>query len=113
MGLSVQDQRWLYDYFIGGAPQAKLYQKISVTGSATGLTYPDGSTSALITIVSTITSGPAVMYLETGVNPTATDGMPQYNGSSMEVLGPTNLANFKIIQAGAGTHTAHVTYYIQ
>lgn len=105
-------ERFIKDFMVTGAPQAKSYQKLTVNGTAASFTLPDGCNSAVIAIESSAT-GFAVRFLETGVDPTTTDGMPRSNGDYVEILGRTNCENFRIIQAQAGTHVAHITYYIQ
>ena len=88
------------------------YQKLTVAGTAVSLTVPTNSRYALITVESTIAT-PAIRYLELGdaTLPTATDGMPRITADTFDIHGAQNLANFRAIQVGAGTHILHIQYY--
>lgn len=90
--------------------EAFAYEKITVDGTVKTLTIPTNAKVAILTLVSTITSGPAVM-VRYDANPTSSDGTPFFNGDRWNVLDPKNLVNFKVTQFGAGTHTLYVEYY--
>lgn len=85
------------------------YQKLTVAGTAVSLTIPTGARYALVVVQSSIAT-PAIRYLEYGT-PTATDGIPRSDLDAFDIQGAQNLANFKAIQVGAGTHTLHIQYY--
>lgn len=88
------------------------YAQLSVDGTVRNLpSIPAGAVMAMIAVESTITSGVAIRYREDGTNPTTTVGFPYVNGSYFSVDGKGNISKFKIIQAGAGTHTISVNYY--
>lgn len=90
-------------------PVAIGYQKLTVAGTAVGLTVPADSRYAVITVETTAT----IRYLELGAStlPTSTDGLPKSNLDVFDVLGYSNLINFRAIQTAAGTHTLHIQYY--
>jgi len=86
------------------------YEKVSVTGTAIGLTVPTGAKYADITLESTITASVPVRYLISSV-PTATDGKAIIHLTTFDIAGKPNLDKIKFIQTTAGTHTLHVEYY--
>ncbi len=85
------------------------YQKLTVDGTVKSLTIPTGARYALCVLQSSITT-PAIRYLEYGT-PSATDGIPRSDLDAFDIQGAQNLANFKVTQVGAGTHTLHIQYY--
>lgn len=90
--------------------EAFSYEKITVTGSVSTLTIPTGAKVAVMSLVSTITSGPAAWVRYDGT-PSSGGGSPFYNGDRWNVVDPKNLVNFKITQDSGGTHTLYVEYY--
>ncbi len=88
------------------------YQKLTVAGTAVQLTVPTDTRYAIVVVQSSITT-PAIRYLELGGGtlPTATDGIPRSELDAFDIQGAQNLANFRAIQVGAGTHTLHIQYY--
>ena len=90
--------------------EAFAYEKVVVTGSVSTLTVPAGAKVAVLSLVSTITTGPAA-WVRYDANPATGGGSPFYNGDRWNVVDPKNLVNFKIIQDSAGTHTLYVEYY--
>lgn len=93
--------------------KAFAYQKVSVAGTAIGLTVPDGTKYCEIKFISTINTTFAVMYLNLGTAqlPTATDGLPLDHGTFFDITDYENINNFRAIQTAAGTHTLYVQYY--
>lgn len=85
------------------------YQKLTVDGTVKSLTIPTGARYALCVLQSSIAT-PAVRYLEYGT-PSSTDGIPRSDLDAFDIQGAQNLTNFKVTQAGAGTHTLHIQYY--
>lgn len=85
------------------------YQKLTVDGTVKSLTIPTGARYALCVLQSSIAT-PAVRYLEYGT-PSSTDGIPRSDLDAFDIQGAQNLANFKVTQVGAGTHTLHIQYY--
>ena len=90
--------------------EAFAYEKITVDGTVKTLTIPTDAKTAVLALVSTITSSPAVM-VRYDANPTTTDGMPFFNGDRFNVVDAKNLAMFKVTQVAGGTHTLYVEYY--
>jgi len=86
------------------------YQKIVVDGTVQSLTIPTDAKIAVMSLVSTITSGPAV-WVRYDANPATGGGQPFYNGDRWNVVDAKNLVNFKITQDSAGTHTLYIEYY--
>ena len=91
----------------GGAPyQAtpKGYQQIVGMVASTALTVPGGATFAVISA-----EGPTVRWTDDGTVPTASVGMPLFEGSPPQVFSG-DLAVLKFIQSAA-TSTLNVSYY--
>ena len=86
------------------------YQKLSVTGTAVGLTPPPEASYADITLESTVIASVPIRYLISQV-PTSTDGKALNHLTVFDITGRPNLENIKFIQTTAGTHTLHVEYY--
>lgn len=88
------------------------YQKLTVAGTAVALTVPTFATYAVIYVESSIATV-AVRYLELGdkIPPTAADGLGKFTTDVFDIIGYSNLTNFRAIQTGAGTHTLHIQYY--
>ncbi len=91
------------------------FQKLTVDGTVGGvsLTVPSNARYALCVVESTITSGPAIRYLELGgvTPPTASNGIPRANYELFDLQGYQNMVNFRAIQFAAGTHSIQVQYY--
>lgn len=88
------------------------YQKLTVNGTAAGLTIPTDAKYAEIKLESADT-GVAARYLLLGAItlPTSTDGIGLSSLDVIDITGSENLARFKIIRAQSGTTTLHVQYY--
>lgn len=92
---------------------ALSFEAITVDGTVKSLTVPTKATYALITVESSAT-GAAVRFLElggAGTQPTTTVGIPRSAGDVFNIYNTSNLTNFRITQAQAGTHTINVQYY--
>lgn len=97
----------------------------SMAGSGETLTIADtavGFTAGNISVVSsdgTVKAGRAVFVLEggdcrftvDGTTPSTTVGTLVKAGSSVEITGVTNIANFRAIRTGSTSGTAYVSYY--
>jgi len=90
-------------------------QKITVDETAAvSLTPTSGANSAIITLEDGASATPtkSCRFYESGTAPTAVNGVPLGNLDTYEIIGPTCLANFKIIGVEAGkTHTLQILYY--
>jgi len=88
-------------------------EKVTVADSAIGFTSakisPATGNIAVLAVVVTETS--SIRYLDTGVNPTATDGVPVDAGGVVPVCGRTAVTQFRMIRSGAVSATAQIIYY--
>ena len=90
------------------------YEKLVIDGaSAQALTVPTEASYAEIRLESDVTTQVAARYLMLGTTtlPTSSVGMALNNLDFFDINNGTNLVNFRIIQAVAGTHVLHIQYY--
>ena len=91
--------------------KAFSYQQLTVTGTLSNLTVPEGSRYALIVVESDI-STICARYLETGQTTVSSGiGMPLLNGTVFDIEDMQNLTSFQVIQEAAGTHKLNIQYY--
>jgi hypothetical protein len=111
--MNTQDKNTLYRLLAGKDLIALGYQKLTVDGTAKSLTIPTGATYAELRLESDITTQVAARYLMLGIAtlPTTLIGMALNNLDFFDINNGTNLVNFRIIQATAGTHVLHIQYY--
>jgi len=90
-------------------------EKIDLTNAIKTLTVPIGCTKAILSIEaddSSADKAKVARFYETGDIPNATDGMPLGDNNVYEIIGETNLSNFKLIGIEAGkTHTVQIQYF--
>lgn len=90
------------------------YQKLDVSSAGVkSLTIPDGATYMEIASTSDNITTIPMFYLMLGdvVPPTATEGLPLKDGTFFDVLGRSNIENFRVIRTGADTNTLYIQYY--
>ena len=87
------------------------YEAITVTGTLSTLTVPDGAIYADMRLESTAIGNAARFLQNKSVEVTSTVGMPLSAGSILEVKDFANLNGFQIIKDQAGTTVLHVQYY--
>jgi hypothetical protein len=90
--------------------EAFALEKVTVNNTVKTLTVPADAKVAVMSLVSTITSGPAI-WVRYDADPVSGIGSPFYNTDRFNVVDAKNLTNFKVIQDSAGTHTLYVEYY--
>lgn len=89
-------------------------QKLTVDATAGGvlLTIPTDAKYALVVVESDVTATAAIRYFESTVTAvTASIGIPRSHGDAFDISGGDNLAGFRAIQTGAGTHALNIQYY--
>ena len=90
------------------------YEKLSVTGTVTGLvSIPADARYMEIRVESDITASVPLRYLLLGgvTVPSATDGLALNHLDFLDISGTSNIINFRVIRTVAGNHTLHVQYY--
>ena len=102
------------EIFIGRKAIAIQTLTIDSTVGGDALTFPSAAQLAKITIEkNSLTTGVAARYWEDGTAPTATTGMPLWDGDTVEISNGQNISAFRIISADAAhNQTINVTYYM-
>lgn len=111
--MNTQDKNTLYRLLAGKDLIACGYEKLSLSAGAEALTIPTGATYAELRLESDVTTQVAARYLMLGAAdlPTTSRGLALNNLDFFDINNGTNLVNFRIIQATAGTHVLHIQYY--
>ena len=100
------------EVFIGR--KAINFETINTIGiTALPLTKQGQAQTVKITIEkNALTTGVAARYCEDGTTPTASTGMPLWDGDTIELTNNQNISNFLIISTDANNQTISVTYYM-
>ena len=91
-------------WLLAGEPVG--YEKVTVAGTAVGLTIPSDATKALMVL-----EDAKVRFRDDGTNPTATEGMPLNIDQSLVIESGLSLGKFKAIRTGATSGTLYILYY--
>lgn len=92
--------------------RATGHEVLTVAGAtAQKLTVPAGTKYALIEVESSVTSGVVVRYWLDGSNPTTADGIGRSHLTAIDITEYSNLVNFRVIAAQAGTHKLMIQYF--
>ena len=111
--MNTQDKNTLYRLLSPKELIACGYEAINVDGNVKSLTIPNGATYAELRFESSVATGVTARYLMLGatLEPSSTIGMALSNLDFFDIIAGTNMVNFRVIQATAGTHKLHVQYF--
>jgi hypothetical protein len=93
-------------------PDPNGYAALTVSGTVVQLTVPSGTNAATLVLegnTADTTPIPLVWYTLNGETPSATNGLPLYNGAVLEVF-EAELAAARFIQATASNQELHIEF---
>jgi hypothetical protein len=93
-------------------PSPNGYAALTVSNAAVSLAVPSGANAATIVLegnTADTSPVPLVWYTLNGETPSATNGLPLYNGAVLEVF-EGELAAAKFIQATASDQELHIEF---
>jgi hypothetical protein len=97
--------------FVAVATETDDQVKQDINGTASALSRPDDAKAVRLTFEKNANSAgdssPIARFYRHGIDPTASEGIPIYDGMTLDVLSLTEIINMKFISTDANTQTVY------